>query len=89
MPQKTAVDIARDMALRDPEARAAVPSIGKDRSQMLVAGCAIIDVLCELWPCERLRVAERGLREGILMGLMGQSQKVQMSHNKAKGKADE
>ena len=89
MPQKTAVDIARDMALRDPEARAAVPSIGKDRSQMLVAGCAIIDVLCELWPCERLRVADRGLREGILMGLMGQSQKVQMSHNKAKGKADE
>ena len=76
MPQRAAVDIARDMAFKPPEDRAAVPSIGKDRSQMLVAGCAIIDVLCELWPCERLRVADRGLREGILMGLMGQSQKV-------------
>ena len=77
MPQQTAVDIARDMALRDPIARAAEPSIGKDRSQMLVAGCAIIDVLCELWPSERIRVADRGLREGILMGLIGQSQKIQ------------
>jgi len=31
-----------------------------------------------MWPCERIRVADRGLREGILMGLMGQSQKVMM-----------
>lgn len=77
MPQNAAVDIARDMAFRDPVSRAAEPSIGKDRAQMLVAGCAIIDVLCELWPCERIRVADRGLREGILMGLMGQSQKIQ------------
>jgi len=78
MPQSDAVAIARDMASRSLDERAAEPSIGKDRSHMLVAGCAIIDVLCEMWPCERLRVADRGLREGILMGLMGQSQKVQM-----------
>ena len=57
---------------------------------MLVAGCAIIDVLCELWPCERLRVADRGLREGILMGLMGQSQKVHMKPvETVKGDKDE
>ena len=80
MPQKATVEIARDMALRGPAERAGEPSIGKDRAQMLVAGCAIIDVLCELWPCENVRVADRGLREGILMGLMGQSQKIQL-HN--------
>ncbi|MEP6341746.1 MAG: Ppx/GppA phosphatase family protein [Maricaulaceae bacterium] len=85
MPQKTAVEIARDMAFKAPKERAAVPSIGKDRSQMLVAGCAIIDVLCELWPCEQLRVADRGLREGILMGLMGQSQKVQLKTSQSSG----
>ena len=79
MSQKTTVDIARNMAFKTPEERAAVPSIGKDRSQMLVAGCAIIDALCELWTCDRLRVADRGLREGILMGLMGQSQKVHLN----------
>lgn len=82
MEQKAAVDIAREMAMRPIEARAAEPSIGQDRSHMLVAGCAIIDVLCEMWPCERLRVADRGLREGILMGLMGQSQKVDLKPSK-------
>ncbi len=78
MAQSDTVNIARDMAMRSLKDRAAEPSIGQDRSQMLVAGCAIIDVLCEMWPCERLRVADRGLREGILMGLMGQSQKVDL-----------
>jgi len=78
MKQSDTVAIARDMAMRSLAERAAEPSIGEDRSHMLVAGCAIIDVLCEMWPCERLRVADRGLREGILMGLMGQSQKVDL-----------
>ena len=89
MPQDATVNIARDMALRGPEARAGEPSIGKDRAQMLVAGCAIIDVLCELWPCERVRVADRGLREGILMGLMGRSQKVQLQDNYSEEGASE
>ncbi len=83
MQQSAAVKIAREMASRSLDERAAEPSIGKDRSHMLVAGCAIIDVLCEMWPCDRLRVADRGLREGILMGLMGQSQKVLMKKTSA------
>lgn len=71
-----AVRIARDMSQRTPSERGSEPSIGDDRAMMLVAGCAIIDVLCEMWPCERVRVADRGLREGMLMGLMQQSQKL-------------
>jgi len=71
-----AVRVARDMASRSPEDRAKEPCIGEDRSKLLVAGCAITDVLCEMWPSKMVRVADRGLREGMLMGLMKQSQKV-------------
>ncbi|MGB6230848.1 MAG: Ppx/GppA phosphatase family protein [Litorimonas sp.] len=66
-----AVRVARDMASRSPEDRAKEPCIGEDRAKMLVAGCAIIDVICEMWPSKMIRVADRGLREGMLIGLMG------------------
>lgn len=71
-----AVRVARDMASRSPADRAKEPCIGEDRSKLLVAGCAITDVLCEMWPSKMVRVADRGLREGMLMGLMQQSQKI-------------
>ena len=70
MPTTNAVEIARDMASKNIVERGQVPSIGEDRATLLVAGCAIMDVLCEVWPGERIRVADRGLREGILMGLI-------------------
>lgn len=73
---ESAVNIARDMASKTPHERAQVPCIGHDRAKLLVAGCAITDVLCEMWPSERIRVADRGLREGMLMGLMQQVQKL-------------
>jgi len=79
MSTQAAVDIARDMASRDFDNRAKEPSIGPDRAKLLVAGCAITDVLCEMWPSQRVRVADRGLREGMLMGLMQQSQKLNYS----------
>ncbi len=71
-----AVRVARDMARRSPEDRAKEPCIGKDRARLLVAGCAITDVLCEMWPSKMIRVADRGLREGMLMGLMDRHQKI-------------
>ena len=51
--------------------RAAHPCIGKGRADLVVAGCAILDAVCRVWPIERLRVADRGVREGILNGLIG------------------
>jgi exopolyphosphatase/guanosine-5'-triphosphate,3'-diphosphate pyrophosphatase len=66
-----AVTVARDMASRSPQDRAKEPCIGEDRARMLVAGCAIIDVVCEMWPSKMIRVADRGLREGMLIGLIG------------------
>jgi exopolyphosphatase/guanosine-5'-triphosphate,3'-diphosphate pyrophosphatase len=46
------------------------PCIGRERADLVLAGCAILDAIMKLWPAERLRVADRGLREGILMRLM-------------------
>ena len=76
MPTASAVAIARDMASKSPEERALEPCIGLDRARLLVAGCAITDVICEMWPTEFIKVADRGLREGLLLGLMKRSQSV-------------
>lgn len=52
--------------------RVANPCIGADRADLVLAGCAILEAIRRRWPCRRLRVADRGLREGILMELMAQ-----------------
>ncbi len=50
--------------------RSAIPCIGESRADLVVAGCAILDAMCRRWPVGRLRIADRGLREGMLLGLM-------------------
>ena len=50
--------------------RAEAPCIGRERADLVVAGCAILDAICRTWPVGVLRVADRGVREGILLGLM-------------------
>ena len=50
--------------------RAAQPCIGPDRADLVLAGAAILQAVQELWPCAHVRVADRGLREGLLMSLM-------------------
>jgi len=52
------------------EQRMANPCIGPDRADLVLAGCAILEAIRAHWPSQRLRVADRGLREGILMELM-------------------
>lgn len=52
------------------EQRAANPCIGQDRADLVLAGCAILVAIQRLWPCPRLRVADRGLREGLLTQMM-------------------
>ncbi|PZQ57806.1 MAG: exopolyphosphatase [Phenylobacterium zucineum] len=52
--------------------RAAQPCIGPDRADLVLAGAAILQAVQEQWPCERVRVADRGLREGILLSLMAE-----------------
>ena len=57
----------------EPSARAAQPCIGPDRADLVLAGAAILQAVQELWPCERVRVADRGLREGVLLSLMAEN----------------
>ncbi|HTO31538.1 MAG TPA: Ppx/GppA phosphatase family protein [Pararhizobium sp.] len=51
-------------------ARAANPCIGPDRADLVLAGCAILEAIRRRWPSERMRVADRGLREGLLTDMM-------------------
>jgi exopolyphosphatase/guanosine-5'-triphosphate,3'-diphosphate pyrophosphatase len=51
--------------------RREVPCIGRERADLVVAGCAILESILDLWPANRLGVADRGIREGILRSLIG------------------
>ena len=64
----------RRLALTQEE-RAGQPCIGPDRADLVLAGAAILQAVQELWPCARVRVADRGLREGLLMSLMSEEKK--------------
>ena len=56
----------------NPKERAAVGCVGPDRADLIVPGCAIFAAVLELWPCSQVRVADRGLREGILRELLAE-----------------
>src|SRR5690606_25715924 len=62
-------------------ARAAHPCIGSGRADLVVAGCAILEAVLRTWPATVLRVADRGLREGILHGLMGHTLEMALSEH--------
>ncbi len=68
------MDTSRQLYEMGMEGRQRQPCIGEDRAMMIMAGCAILEVIYELWPSKTIRVADRGLREGMLMGLMQKSQ---------------
>lgn len=53
--------------------RAAEPCIGWQRADLVLGGCAILEAICKLWPVGHLRVADRGLREGMLMDMFQQT----------------
>lgn len=60
---------ARRLLALEPAARAAQPCIGRDRADLVLAGAAILQAVQEAWPCRRVRVADRGLREGMLLAM--------------------
>jgi exopolyphosphatase/guanosine-5'-triphosphate,3'-diphosphate pyrophosphatase len=63
-------DVIDDLLDTGFEERAANPCIGRDRADLVLAGCAILEAIRRAFPSPRLRIADRGLREGILMKLM-------------------
>lgn len=68
--------LAGELRAMTPADRAAYPCIGRERADMMAAGCAILEAICRRWPVGRLRVADRGVREGILVDLMGRGRSV-------------
>lgn len=71
----TIMQVAEELVGLDRKGRAAQGCIGNERADLIVPGCAIFTALQETWPCTRLRVADRGLREGILRELMAEARR--------------
>jgi len=62
--------ISAMIAGMDYDERSSLPCIGNERADLVVAGCAILEAIMEIWPAPNLGVADRGIREGILRSLM-------------------
>ena len=65
-----ALAACRRLAQASVEERAAEPCIGPERADLIVAGCAILEAIWTAWPAHRMRVGDRGLREGILLSMI-------------------
>ena len=66
-----------------PHERRALPCIGRERADLVVAGCAILETILDLWPADRLGVADRGIREGILRSLMAAEREAERTPRRA------
>ncbi len=62
--------VIRDYLRLGPEGRRTDPRIGRDRHTLIMSGAAILQALMRIWPTDRLSVADRGLREGLLIAQM-------------------
>jgi exopolyphosphatase/guanosine-5'-triphosphate,3'-diphosphate pyrophosphatase len=62
--------VADRLLAMDYHGRVASPCIGVERADLVLAGCAILEAIRRAFPCPRLRVADRGLREGMLVQMM-------------------
>ncbi len=71
VPAQAMRDISRELSSMAIEERRELPCIGRERADLVVAGCAILETILDLWPAHRLGVADRGIREGILRSLIG------------------
>ncbi len=46
------------------------PCIGADRADFILSGCAIFEAISSLWPAQNITIADRGVREGIILSLL-------------------
>ena len=63
-------DISGRLSRMSEADRRQLPCIGDDRANLVIAGCAILESILDIWPSVQLGVADRGIREGILRSLM-------------------
>ena len=67
-------ELCRLLSVLNYDDRVALKSIGSDRADLVVAGCAILETIMDLWPIDEIRVADRGIREGMLLDMMDNHQ---------------
>src|SRR5690348_145621 len=70
VPIESMTKISTMIAEMDYDERSSLPCIGNERADLVVAGCAILEAIIEIWPAKNLGIADRGIREGILRSLM-------------------
>lgn len=70
VPSHSMREISTRLSAMSQDERSELPCIGQDRADLVVAGCAILESILDLWPAQRLGVADRGIREGILRSMM-------------------
>ncbi len=70
MSREGAEEARRRLHDKTRDERALEPCIGPERADLVLAGCAILDAVWRLWPAPRMKVGDRGLREGILLSMI-------------------
>ncbi|WP_106640118.1 Ppx/GppA phosphatase family protein [Allosphingosinicella vermicomposti] len=70
VPSGSMREISQMLSRMSIEERSQLPCIGGERADLVVAGCAILEAILDIWPAKTLGVADRGIREGILRSLM-------------------
>ena len=51
--------------------------IGRERADLVLSGCAVLEAIIRAWPLENLKIADRGIREGILLRLIRKTRRRQ------------
>jgi exopolyphosphatase / guanosine-5'-triphosphate,3'-diphosphate pyrophosphatase len=75
VPSANMRSISRNLAGLSIPDRAQYPCIGQERADLVVAGCAILEAILDIWPAQNVSVADRGIREGILRQLIAAGQR--------------
>jgi exopolyphosphatase/guanosine-5'-triphosphate,3'-diphosphate pyrophosphatase len=70
VPADSMREVNRALSSMSLEERSRLPCIGGERADLVVAGCAILEAIMDMWPAQTLGVADRGIREGILRAMM-------------------
>lgn len=66
IPTHEMLDVGTQLSRMPLSDRRALPTIGSDRCELVVAGCAILEAITDIWAAPRIGIADRGIREGIL-----------------------
>lgn len=74
LPAEVGIDLCRSLLNMSYDQRVNQPCIGRDRASLVLAGSAIFEGIINFWPSDGVRVADRGVREGILLEMMQSDQ---------------